>query len=92
MLFEQEPRTAVNVEETILGKSRECAAAVCRNGDTLRSSDTFLPDAVAKVPFRKVGELAKAINLWDSEEKLEIKEIVLRKNPYNIPVGAEKKG
>ncbi|VDK56402.1 unnamed protein product [Gongylonema pulchrum] len=74
-------------------KNRECTAAVCRNGVTLGGVvDAFLPDAVAKIPFRKVDELAKAINLCDSNEKLEIKETILRKDPYNIPVEAEKKG
>ncbi|VDN24504.1 unnamed protein product [Gongylonema pulchrum] len=83
----------MNVEETIMGKNRECTAAVCRSGVTLgRVVDTFLPDAVAKIPFQKVDELAEAITLWDSDKKLEIKETISRKDPYNIPVVAEKKG
>ncbi|VDN25840.1 unnamed protein product [Gongylonema pulchrum] len=89
----QGPRRALNVEQTITGKHHECTAAVCRNGVTLGSVvDAFLPDAVAKIPFRKVEELAKAINLWDSDEKVEIKKTLSRKDPYNIPVVAEKKG
>ncbi|VDN27198.1 unnamed protein product [Gongylonema pulchrum] len=75
-----------------MGKSREYTAAVCRNGVTLGNVvDAFLSDAVAKIPFRKVGELAKAITLWDSDEKLDIKETILRKDPYNMPAVAEKK-
>ncbi|VDN35211.1 unnamed protein product [Gongylonema pulchrum] len=74
-------------------KNHECTAAVCRNGVTLGSLvDAFLPDAVAKIPFRKVEELAKATTLWDSDEKVEIKKTLSRKDPYNIPVVAEKKG
>ncbi|VDN17526.1 unnamed protein product [Gongylonema pulchrum] len=73
-----------------MGKSRECTATVCRNGVTLGSMiDAFLP-AVAKIPFWKVGELAKAITFWDSEEKLKMKETILRKNPWNTPVVAKK--
>ncbi|VDN17218.1 unnamed protein product [Gongylonema pulchrum] len=76
-----------------MGKSRECTAAVCRNEVTLGSVvDAFLPIAVAKTPFRKVDELAKAITLWDSDEKVEIKETLSRKDPHNITVVAEKKG
>ncbi|VDN24404.1 unnamed protein product [Gongylonema pulchrum] len=76
-----------------MGKSRECTAAVCRNGVTLGSVvDAFLPDALAKPPFRKVEELAKATTLWDSDEKVEKKETLSRKDPYNIPVVAEKDG
>ncbi|VDN32525.1 unnamed protein product [Gongylonema pulchrum] len=77
----------------MMGKSRKCTAAVCRNGITLGSvANAFLPDAVAKIPFRKVEELAKAITLWNSDEKSEIKETLSRKDPYNIPVAAGKKG
>ncbi|VDK29576.1 unnamed protein product [Gongylonema pulchrum] len=70
-------------------EERECTAAVCRNGVTL---DAFLPDAVVKTPFREVKELAKVITLWDSDEKVKIKETLSRKDPYSIPILAEKKG